>query len=71
MPAQIYSSVHWTQTIQKMVAEGVNTFIEIGPGRVLAGLNRKIAPSTIVYNIFDKESLEHTIEALKEMFVKI
>lgn len=36
MPKQIYSSVHWTQTIQKMAADGVEIFIEIGPGKVLA-----------------------------------
>lgn len=66
MPKQIYSSVHWTQTIQKMVEEGVDTFIEIGPGKVLAGLNKKIAPEATVYNVFDKASLDATIEALKE-----
>lgn len=65
MPKQIYSSVHWTQTIQKMVEEGVDTFIEIGPGKVLAGLNKKIAPEATVYNVFDKASLDATIEALK------
>ena len=65
MPKQIYSSVHWTQTIEKMVSEGVDTFIEIGPGKVLAGLNKKIAPEASVYNVFDKASLEATIEALK------
>ena len=65
MPKQIYSSVHWTQTIEKMVSEGVDTFIEIGPGKVLAGLNKKIAPEVSVYNVFDKASLEATIEALK------
>lgn len=66
MPKQIYSSVYWTQTIQKMVSEGVDTFIEIGPGKVLAGLNRKIAPEATVYNVFDKDSLNATIIALKE-----
>lgn len=66
MPKQIYSSVYWTQTIQKMVEEGVDTFIEIGPGKVLAGLNKKIAPEATVYNVFDKASLDATIEALKE-----
>lgn len=65
MPKQIYSSVHWTQTIQKMVEDGVDTFIEIGPGKVLAGLNKKIAPEATVYNVFDKASLDVTIEALK------
>ena len=64
MPKQIYSSVYWTQTIEKMVAEGVDTFIEIGPGKVLAGLNKKIAPDATVYNVFDLTSLEATVEAL-------
>lgn len=66
MPKQIYSSVHWTQTIQNMVSEGVDTFIEIGPGKVLSGLVKKIDPSVKTYNIFDKDSLESTVSALKE-----
>ena len=71
MPKQIYSSVHWTQTIQKMVADGVDTFIEIGPGKVLAGLNKKIAPETTVYNVFDKTSLDATVAALKEQMAGV
>ena len=70
MPKQIYSSVHWTQTIQKMVSEGVNTFIEIGPGKVLAGLNKKIVPEANVYNVYDKESLCSTVIALKEQMIE-
>ena len=66
MPRQIYSSVHWTQTIQKMVSDGVEIFVEIGPGKVLSGLNKKIAPEAKVFNVFDKESLENTITSLKE-----
>lgn len=62
MPQQIYSSVYWTQTIQKMIDEGVDTFIEIGPGKVLAGLNKKIAPEAKVYSVFDKNSLELCIQ---------
>ena len=66
MPKQIYSSVHWTQTIENMINDGVDTFIEIGPGKVLAGLNRKINSDVKTYNIYDKDSLEATVNALKE-----
>ena len=65
MPKQICSSVYWTQTIQKMVENGVEYFVEIGPGKVLAGLNKKIAPEAKVYNVSDMASLEVTVEALK------
>ena len=71
MPKQICSSVYWTQTIQKMTADGVDTFIEIGPGKVLAGLNKKIAPEAAVYNVFDKASLEATLSALKEQMAGV
>ena len=71
MPKQIYSSVHWTQTIQKMAADGVEIFVEIGPGKVLAGLNKKIVPEAKVYNVFDKASLEATVAALKEEMVGV
>ena len=71
MPRQIYSSVHWTQTIQNMIANGVDTFIEIGPGKVLAGLNKKISMDITTYNIFDKESLENTVNALKEQLAEV
>ena len=47
-----------------MAAEGVDTFIEIGSGKVLAGLNRKIAPETKVFNIYDTESLNSVINEL-------
>lgn len=66
MPKQIYSSVHWTQTIENMISNGVDTFVEIGPGKVLAGLNKKINAEVKTYNIYDKASLESTIAALKE-----
>ena len=66
MPRQIYSSVHWTQTIENMIKNGVDTFVEIGPGKVLAGLNRKINSDVKTFNVYDKESLEATVNALKE-----
>src|SRR5574344_1457363 len=61
MPKQIYSSVHWTQTIQKMIEKGVDTFVEIGPGKVLAGLNKKIDSNIKTYNVYDSASLNITI----------
>jgi [acyl-carrier-protein] S-malonyltransferase len=65
MPQQISSSVLWTQTIEKMVNEGVTTFVELGNGNVLAGLNKRICPEAKTYNVFDTQSLNNTIEELK------
>lgn len=66
MPKQIYSSVYWTQSVQNMVSNGVEIFIEIGPGKVLAGLVKKIAPEVKVLNIYDKASLEAAVSTLKD-----
>lgn len=71
MPRQICSSVHWTQTIENMVKNGVDTFVEIGPGKVLAGLNRKINPRIKTYNVYDKESLESTVSALEHELANV
>lgn len=65
MPNQINSSVMWVQTIQKAIEMGVDTFIEFGNGKVLAGLNRKISADIKTYNVFDSASLKATIEELK------
>ena len=51
--------------MQKRVENCVEYFVEIGPGKVLAGLNKKIAPEAKVYNVSDMASLEVTVEALK------
>ena len=64
-PKQICSSVHWTETIQGMMKEEITTFVEIGPGKVLAGLNKKISADIITYNVYDLESLQNTINELK------
>ena len=68
MTAQIYSSVMWTQTIQRMAADGVDTIVEIGPGKVLAGLIKKTDASINVLNIFDEESLNNAVSVLNEKF---
>lgn len=67
MPRQIYSSVKWCQSIEKMIENGVDTFIEFGNGTVLAGLNKKINPDVKTYNVYDKETLLSTVESLKEV----
>lgn len=66
MTAQIYSSVMWTQTVEKIAADGVDTIVEIGPGKVLAGLVKKTNPAINVLNVFDEESLNAAVESLKK-----
>ncbi len=62
---QMESPVRWTATIEYLVAQGVDTIVEIGPGKVLAGLIKKIDRSVTVYNVSDSESLKATIAALQ------
>lgn len=64
MPKQICSSVYWTQTIEYMISQGVDTFFEIGQGKVLAGLNKKIATDITTYNISDMSSLNDVLAQL-------
>lgn len=59
---QVSSSVRWEQSVRTMLEDGVDTFIEIGPGKTLAGFLKKIAKDIKVINI---DSLE-SVEALKE-----
>ena len=61
---QISSSVRWQQSVEKMLAEGVDTFVEIGPGKTLAGFMRKIAPDVKTYNIQKVEDLDQIAEIL-------
>lgn len=58
---QMTSSVFWTQTINNLVKDNVNAVIEIGPGKVLSGLVKKIKPDLACYNISDYQSLEDFI----------
>lgn len=64
LPKQIYSSVLWTQTINNMEQAGIKDFIEIGPGKVLAGLNKKINSELRTLNVYDIESLNIAAEEL-------
>ncbi len=64
MAKQIYSSVLWTQSVNYMLEQGVDTFIEIGPGKVLSGMIKKISRSASVYNVCDVASLQKVKGAL-------
>lgn len=55
---QVYSSVRWQQSVETMVANGVDTFIEIGPGKTLAGFIKKITKDVKVFNIEKLEDME-------------
>ena len=59
---QISSSVRWQQSVEKMITEGVDTFVEIGPGKTLAGFMKKIAPEVKTYNIQTTEDLEQIMK---------
>ena len=61
---QISSSVRWQQSVEKMIAQGVDTFVEIGPGRTLAGFMRKINRNVKVYNIQTTEDAEKVCQEL-------
>lgn len=58
---QLPSSVRWQETIQTMWAMGITNFIEIGPGKVLTGLVKRIVPEAATWNIFDQESYDHVL----------
>ena len=66
---QIESSVRWCATIENMAAQGVDTFVEIGPGKALAGMVKKIDKSAKIFNVYDAVTLRETIASLKEAFV--
>lgn len=59
---QVSSSVKWQQTIERMIADGADTFIEIGPGKTLSGFMRKINREVKVYNVEKPADLERVLE---------
>jgi [acyl-carrier-protein] S-malonyltransferase len=61
---QVASSVRWEQSVRKMIQEGVDTFVEIGPGKTLAGFIRKIDKTVKVYNVEVWEDAEKVVKEL-------
>lgn len=63
---QIYSPVLWQESVETMISLGVDTFIEIGPGKVLSGLIKKIDKKVSVFAVNNEETLNQTVESIKE-----
>lgn len=62
---QISSSVKWQQSVETMIKAGVDTFVEIGPGKTLAGFMKKIDKTVKVYNIQTVEDIDKVIAEIK------
>lgn len=62
---QVSSSVRWQQSVEAMINDGVDTFIEIGPGRTLAGFMKKISKEVKTMNVEKLEDIDKVVEALK------
>ncbi len=58
---QLHSPVRWVETIQQMTKDGVDSFVECGPGKVLAGLNKRIERRLGIFPVFDDESLQKAL----------
>jgi [acyl-carrier-protein] S-malonyltransferase len=65
LAAQLYSPVRWVETVQMMAASGVSSLLEAGPGKVLAGLTKRIDRSLSGLSVFDTKSLMQALETLK------
>ena len=61
---QAMRPVRWVELVQKLQSEGVTTVVECGPGKVLTGLVKRIAPEMQLFNIVDQASLDATLQAL-------
>jgi [acyl-carrier-protein] S-malonyltransferase len=61
---QVTAAVHWEESVRLLIEEGVNTFVEVGPGKVLTGLLRQIERSVATLNVEDENSLLKTVEKI-------
>lgn len=64
LSAQVANPVRWTDTIRTMAADGVDIFVEIGPGKTLSGLIKRTFEGACIYNVETPEELEATVSAL-------
>lgn len=64
LSAQVANPVRWTDTIRAMAGDGVDAFVEVGPGKTLSGLVKRTLEGACVYNVETPEELEATASAL-------
>lgn len=64
LAAQVASAVRWQQSMERMIAEGVDTFVEIGPGKTLAGFLKKINKEVKVFNVSKWEDVDKVVQIL-------
>ncbi len=62
---QVYASVYWEDSVRWMAADGVDTFVEIGPSKVLSGFVKRIAPQATILSVEDCTTLDATMAALE------
>jgi [acyl-carrier-protein] S-malonyltransferase len=62
---QLNNPLLWEDSIKAIFDSGIDTFIEVGPGRVLSGLIKRIEPSAKTFNVEDVKSLENTLTSIK------
>jgi len=61
---QVSSPVRWLQSVENLISHGVDTFIEIGPGKILGGLVKQINRDVRIFNVNDSESLRNTLDTI-------
>jgi [acyl-carrier-protein] S-malonyltransferase len=63
---QLHNPVRWVETVQYLASQGVDTLVESGPGKVLAGLTKRIDKSIVGIPMFDQASVEKVQQAVGE-----
>lgn len=64
---QVSNPVRWDESIEKMIELGIDTFVEIGPGKVLSSLVKKINKNVLTLNVEDCKTLEKTLAKIREV----
>jgi [acyl-carrier-protein] S-malonyltransferase len=63
--SQVASPVRWTDCMQRLAAEGADAFVEVGPGRVLTALTKRIVDGATAFAVEDPASLEKALTGMK------